>query len=138
MEGGVTFVMEEGTRYIRIIAGKVEATAELNDSRMADAIWDALPLEARGSTWGDEIYFSIPVNTAAGPVKEVVDLGELGFWSPGKAFCIFFGQTPISAPGEIRPANPVVVFGKLLGDAKVFKSVRSGTRIRVERLEEKA
>ncbi len=127
--------MKKQARQIKIIAGKVEAIAELNDSAMADAIWNALPLQARGSTWGDEIYFSIPVDKAKGPVKEVVDLGELGFWPPGKAFCIFYGQTPISRAGEIRPADPVVVFGKIIGDPKVFKPVTSGTSVSVERME---
>lgn len=127
--------MKGKARLIKITAGKVEATAELNDSAMADAIWNALPLKASGSTWGDEIYFSIPVSKAEGPVKAVVELGELGYWPPGNAFCIFYGQTPISRPGEIRPANPVVVFGKIIGDPKVFKPVTSGTSVTIERLE---
>lgn len=128
--------MSKGLRRIKITAGKAEAIAELNDSKMADAIWEGLPFEASGSTWGDEIYFRIPVAPATGPTKEVVELGELGLWPPGNAFCIFYGPTPISRPGEIRPADAVIVFGKIVGDPKVFKGSRSGVKVTVQRMEE--
>ena len=65
--------------------------------------------------------------------REVVELGDLAYWPPGSAFCIFFGRTPASRGDEIRPASPVNVFGRVLGDPTVFKSVRSGTTVRVER-----
>ncbi len=121
-------------RTIRITAGAVQATATLNDSPTADAIWQALPLTARASTWGDEIYFSIPVNLEQAPdAKAVVAMGDLGYWAPGSAMCIFFGPTPVSRGNEIRPASPVNVFGKLQGDATVFKAVRSGEKITIER-----
>ena len=121
-------------RTIRISAGKVQATAELNDSPTAGAIWDALPISARGSTWGDEIYFSIPVELEeAADAKAVVDMGDLGYWSPGSAICIFFGPTPMSRGQEIRPASPVNVFGRLHGDATVFKAVRSGETMVIEK-----
>jgi hypothetical protein len=120
-------------RTIRITAGEVTATAALDGSRTADAIWTALPLEARASTWGDEIYFDIGVAIAPESPKEVVPLGALGYWPPGSAFCIFFGPTPMSTGDEIRPASAVNVFGRLDGDARIFKKVRSGTRIRLER-----
>jgi len=120
-------------RKIRIIAGRVTADAVLNASTTASAVWDALPLEIPGETWGDEIYFSIPVKAKAEDPREVVDLGDLAYWPPGSAFCIFFGRTPSSRGDEIRPASPVNVFGRVLGDPTVFKSVRSGTKVRVER-----
>jgi len=112
-----------------------EVYAELSDEnpRTAQAVWDALPLEARANTWGDEIYFSIHVEVEAENPREVVKLGDLGYWPPGSAFCIFFGPTPASRGSEIRPASPVNVFGRVLGDPKVFTSVRGGERIRVER-----
>lgn len=99
----------------------------------AQAIWDALPLEAKASTWGDEIYFSIPVNVDAENPKEVVKMGDLGYWPPGSAFCIFFGPTPASRGDEIRPASPVNVFGRIEGDPRVFTSVSSGDLVRLER-----
>jgi hypothetical protein len=120
-------------RTIRITAGEVTATAALDGSRTADAIWKALPLEAKASTWGDEIYFDIGVTIAAESPQETVALGDLGYWPPGKAFCIFFGPTPMSTGDEIRPASAVNVFGRVSGDSTVFKNVRSGTRIKLER-----
>ena len=122
-------------KIVRIKAGGVEALAELNDSKTAEQIWDALPVSASGSTWGDEIYFGIPVECKPENPKGVVDEGDLGYWPPGSAFCIFFGPTPASHGNDIRPASPVNVFGKVQGDAKVFKSVRSGERVVIERVE---
>jgi len=120
-------------RSIRITAGQVVATAELNDSKTATVIWEALPIEAKAETWGDEIYFGIAVRAEADGAKEVVALGDLAFWPPGHAFCIFFGPTPASRGNEIRPASPVNVVGRVNGDATVFKKVRAGTRVTVER-----
>jgi hypothetical protein len=120
-------------RKIRITAGRVVAEARLNASKTAEAVWDALPLDVPGETWGDEIYFGIPVKAKADDAREVVELGDLAYWPPGSAFCIFFGRTPASRGDEIRPASPVNVIGRLLGDPTVFKSVRSGTTVRVER-----
>jgi len=120
-------------RAIRITAGDVSASAELNDSKTASAIWDTLPIEAKAETWGDEIYFGIPVRAEADRAKEVVALGDLGYWPPGHAFCVFFGPTPASRGDEIRPASPVNVVGRVSGDATVFKNVRVGTRVTIER-----
>jgi hypothetical protein len=120
-------------RTIRITAGEATATAALDGSRTADAIWKALPLEAKASTWGDEIYFDIGVTIAAESPKETVGLGDLGYWPPGSAFCIFFGPTPMSTGDEIRPASAVNVFGRVAGDPTIFKKVRSGARITLER-----
>jgi len=116
---------------IRITAEAIEAEAELNNTRTAQAIWQALPIKGRVSLWGDEIYFSIPVNLQLEDGQEVVSIGDLGYWPDGNAFCIFFGPTPASQRNEIRPASPVTVFGKVIGDATVFKKVAAGTRITV-------
>jgi hypothetical protein len=112
-----------------------EVFAELTDEspRTAQAVWDSLPLEARANTWGDEIYFSILVEVDAENPREVVGMGDLGYWPPGSAFCIFFGPTPMSRGNEIRPASPVNVFGRIEGDSRVFKSVSSGDLVRLER-----
>ena len=121
-------------RTIKITAGNVEATAELNESQTANAIWDALPMTARASTWGDEIYFGIPVHLDEENAQATVALGDLGYWPPGNALCIFFGPTPASrSPGEIRPASPINVFGKVHGDATRFKQVRAGEAVSIER-----
>ena len=121
-------------RRIRITAGKVSAEAVLNDSDTADAVWNALPLSEPGQRWGEEIYFGIPVKAKPESPRETVAMGDLAYWPPGSAFCIFFGPTPASRGDEIRPASPVNVFGRIAGDATVFTSVRSGTAVRVERV----
>ena len=120
---------------IRITAGSVSMTAELNTSACAGKIWEALPLEARGSTWGDEIYFGIPVSCGPEDAKETVEMGDLGYWLEGSCFCIFFGPTPMSRGNEIRPASAVEVFGKIEGDAREFKKVSSGSKVVVEKVE---
>jgi hypothetical protein len=117
---------------IRITAGAVTVDAELNDSRTAAAIAAALPIEARAQTWGDEIYFDIDRALPEESPREVVELGDLGYWPPGQAFCIFYGPTPMSRGNEIRPASPVNVVGRIVGDARAFTRVRSGTRVRIE------
>ena len=123
-------------RRICIRCGDLEVSATLNDSVTAQAIWEALPLEESANVWGDEIYFRIPVALAEENAQEVVALGDLGYWPPGNAFCIFFGPTPMSRGNEIRPASPVNVFGKVEGDPSVFKRVTGGTPVLVEQLEQ--
>ena len=123
-------------RRIKITAGEVSAVGQLGETATADAIWEALPVEARANTWGDEIYFSIPVHMGEDDAREVVELGDLGYWPPGNAFCIFFGRTPASRGDEIRPASPVNVFGRLEGDPKAFKAVRGGTGVTIEALKD--
>ncbi len=118
---------------MRIVAGGVSAVATMNDSPTATAIWEALPIEAQGNTWGDEIYFSIPVRMPEQKGKEVVELGDIAYWPPGTAFCIFFGPTPASRGDEIRPASAVNVVGRIEGDPKIFRSVASGTKVILER-----
>jgi len=121
-------------KKIRIKAGTVTAQAVLNDSPTAGKIWEALPIEASGDTWGDEIYFGIPVKAPLEKeAKEVVEVGDLGFWPPGHAFCIFFGPTPVSRGNEVRPASAVNVVGRIAGDAKVFKKVPSGSKVRIDK-----
>ncbi len=121
-------------RIIRIAAGKVNALAELNASPTAEKIWDALPIEASVSRWGDEVYFEIPVRLEeADDARQVMEIGELGYWPVGSAFCIFFGPTPVSRGEEPRAYSNVNPFGKLQGNAKVFAAVRSGSRILIER-----
>jgi len=120
-------------RKIRIKVGLIETVAELNDSRTAQAIWEALPIKGQVNLWGDEIYFSIPLSLELEAGQESVNVGDLGYWPDGSAFCIFFGPTPISRGGRIRPASPVTVFGKVTSDTIVFKKVTSGTEIIVER-----
>ena len=126
-----------GERQIEISAGDVIVTAVLNDSDTADELWAALPITARGQTWGDEIYFSIPVSVEeAADSQETVEMGAVGYWPPGSALCLFWGPTPTSAPGEIRPASAVNVMGLIDGDPTVLGGVADGTEVVVARMDE--
>ncbi len=110
---------------ILIRSGEIEMGAELNDSQTALALFAALPLHAKVNTWGDEIYFQVPVDRQLdSTAAELVQVGDLGYWPPARAFCIFFGPTPISRKGEIRPASAVNLIGKVIGDARAFRAVR--------------
>jgi hypothetical protein len=121
-------------RKIFIKSGELTAKATLMDNETAGAIWNVLPIEGRASTWGDEIYFTIPVEVKpAGDARDAVEIGELGYWPPGNAFCVFFGRTPASHGSEPRAASPVNVFGQIEGDATVFRKVRGGAEVKIER-----
>jgi hypothetical protein len=118
---------------IRIRIGKLTMEAELLDTPTAQRIATALPINASFNTWGEEIYFAIPVTSELEDnAREVVDVGDLGYWPPGKAFCIFFGQTPMSRPAEIRPASAVNLVGKVKGDATLFKQVMLERQVTLE------
>jgi uncharacterized protein len=121
-------------KKIRIITGELRVEAELNDSKTGQVIWDALPIVSNNSLWGEEIYFSIPVNAGQEKgAREVVTAGELGYWPPGNAFCIFFGPTPASRGGEIRAASAVNIIGKVSSDPKVFRKAKDGAKITLEK-----
>ena len=120
-------------RIIQIKVNSIEIEAILNNSRTAQAILEALPIVARINTWGDEVYFAIPVKLEIEKGHELVELGDLGYWPTGSAFCIFFGPTPMSRGEEIRPASAVTVFGKVVGDASVLKKASSGAQIIIGR-----
>ncbi len=121
-------------RIIEIEAGEVRARAQLNDTQTARAIWEALPIKGQANRWGEEIYFSIPLSLETERGQEVVEAGDLGYWAPGRAFCIFFGPTPASRGQEIRAASPVTVFGRLISEASAFNKVKDGTPISVRRV----
>lgn len=126
-----------GERQIEISAGDVIVTAVLNDSDTADELWASLPITARAQTWGDEIYFSIPVSLEeAADSQETVEMGAVAYWPPGSALCLFWGPTPTSAPGEIRPASAVNVMGLIDGDPTVLGGVADGTEVVVARMGE--
>jgi len=115
---------------INITAGSVTMAAELNDSPTAQMIWEGLPITGRANTWGDEIYFEIPVHTEQAPdARADVEVGELGYWPVGHAFCIFFGPTPASSGDEPRAASPVNILGRVLGDATEFRQVSAGAKV---------
>jgi hypothetical protein len=124
----------------RTIKIETDATGEIiaelcadRNRRTADEIWNALPMTARASRWGDEIYFAIPVNLPEEDVQETVQVGDIAYWPPGSAFCIFFGKTPASNDDRPRAASPVNVFGRILGDTSALKRVRDGDKVSISR-----
>ncbi|MFN2110328.1 MAG: cyclophilin-like fold protein [Anaerolineae bacterium] len=119
---------------ITIAAGEISLEAELNDSATAQQIWDALPMTGSANTWGDEIYFEIPVTARQAPdARAEVEVGELGYWPMGRAFCIFFGPTPVSTDERPRAYSPVNVIGRVLGDATQFRAVADNTPVHLAR-----
>jgi hypothetical protein len=121
-------------RKIKITAGDVTAIGVLNDNATAGAIWEALPISARGNTWGEEIYFGIPVHVdEAEDANDVVEMGALAYWPPGNAFCIFFGRTPASKGDECRAASAVNAVGKIEGEPAIFKKVPGGSAVTLEK-----
>jgi len=120
-------------KLIRISAGEVSMAAELNNSQTAALIYDKLPLEGTVNTWGDEIYFKIPVESGPEDAVEKVEIGDLAYWPDGQCFCIFFGKTPASTDSEIRPASPVNPIGRFTGNPDHWKKVHPGAGIKLQR-----
>ncbi len=118
---------------IKITLGETVLYARLYDTRTAKKIFEILPYRSTYNRWGDEIYFPVPVEEELDETaKEEVQIGDIGYWPKGKAFCIFFGETPISKQGKIIPASAVNIIGKIEGDATVLKSAK-GKEIVIER-----
>ena len=121
---------------IKITAGNVSQVAELRDTPTARKLLAALPIEGRAQRWGEEIYFSIPLKAEQeADARERMEVGELAYWPPGKAFCIFFGPTPASEGEAPVAASAVNVLGKVVDDAKAFTAVKSGTKVVLEVVE---
>lgn len=116
---------------IKIEFNEISIEAELNDSKTANNIIKILPISNTTNIWGDEIYFSIDVHDDEINAKEIVELGDVGFWPPGNAFCLFFGLTPLSQKDEIKPASPINVVGKLKGNVDILKSIKNGEKVNV-------
>ena len=124
------------TVKINISVGKVSTEAELLDTPTATRIIDALPIEGSVNVWGDEIYFDVPLSLEQEPDASAdVAVGDLAYWPAGRAFCIFFGPTPVSTGDQPRAYSPVNVFGHILGDAGQFKGVSNGAPINVTKIE---
>ena len=125
-----------GDRQIQISTGNLTLAATLNELETATQLWESLPITGRVQIWGDEIYFSIPLNVEEElGSQETVQAGTVAYWPPGSALCLFWGPTPISAPGEIRPASAVNVVGILDNDPNLLAEVPSQAEIIIEKIE---
>ena len=118
---------------IKISIGDFLLNAELNDSSTAAAIAEALPIEGAGNRWGEEIYFVTTVHHDGEPnARAEMDVSELAYWPPGKAFCIFFGPTPASESDEPRAASPCNPIGRITGNCKALTNVSDSAPVRIE------
>lgn len=117
---------------ITIQVGTIEIDCETLDTPTAKAVLAALPFTASANTWGDEVYFSTPLSLEREPdARELMQLGEIAFWTDGDAIAIGYGETPISAPGEIRLASPANVWARAISDVTLLAAANSGDQIEV-------
>jgi len=123
-------------RKIRINLDNIILEAELFDNITAEKIWDSLPLESFGNLWGEEVYFS---TTVTSPLDEtshiIVQKGDIAYWPPSKAMCIFWGKTPVSTDTEIKAASAVNIIGKVTSDLSCLNSLKDGCDVLVTKIE---
>jgi len=120
-------------KRIVIRIGKVEVFAELKETPTSKKLWEALPFGSKAQTWGEEVYFLIPVNAELeADAKQVVSPGTVCFWTQGDCLALPFGPTPISEGKECRLASSCNLLGKLEGDPRLLRNVRGGDPVRVE------
>ena len=124
--------VEDVTRYrIRLIAeGYGEADAELirfQSPVTVDRLAEALPFEGRAARWKEEVYFETPVKLGSEKAKSKVEMGSMAYWPMGSALCIFYGPT--------QPYSPVNLVGRVISNLEMFRGLKSGTKVRVEKVQ---
>jgi hypothetical protein len=124
-------------RRVRLRAGDVEVYAELRDTPTVDTLWMLLPVEGRAARWGKEFYFTLPAMVAEKEPdqRDVMEIGEIGYWVEGQAVAIFFGPTPASRDDEPRAITPINVLGKIEAHAESLDRLEDGVVFHVERIE---
>jgi len=127
---------EDRMARIRFDFGALSLDAELLDTPTARAVAAALPISSSVMTWGEEVYFDVPVSVKReGDARAVVTPGEIAYWPDGTAIAIGFGRTPISRGDETRLASPCNIWAKALGDVKALGQIKAGTKVTVSAVE---
>jgi len=116
--------------------GELQAQVTDENPKTAQAVLNSLPIKGKVNTWGDEIYFSTPLDLNEEQSRAEVEVGSVAYWPPGRAICIFFGKTPASKDDKPRAASPVNVFAKILGDVSPLRRVRGNSEINLEQYTE--
>lgn len=127
----------EGDKKILISGdsfGELEAVILDKSPKTAQAVMDALPFEGTANVWGEEIYFTIPVDSEEETGQQDMEVGDIAYWPAGKAMCIFFGPTPVSESEKPRAYSPVNLFGRIIGNTEMLKKVKDGETIRVKKI----
>ncbi|BER93390.1 MAG: uncharacterized protein PWP60_783 [Candidatus Atribacteria bacterium] len=114
----------------------IRIEAELLQSKLAEKLTGILPYETRVNTWGEEIYFAIPLKSDIEKPQETVAKGDVAYWPEGACLCLFFGPTPISSGEEIRPASAVEVVGKISSGYEALKKVVSGSKVSISLIQD--
>jgi hypothetical protein len=109
--------------------GEVFAETLSTNPKTLKAVLQALPIESTANRWGDEVYFETPVKVKLENPVQDVEVGDVAYWPPGRAICVFFGPTPVSKSGKPRAYSPVNVFARIVGDARIFSRVKDGEKI---------
>ena len=119
---------------IKIFANEIGVEAELENTESAKRFYESLPIDGASNRWGDELYFVIPLKLdLEEDSTDVVEKGDIAYWPEGSCFCIFFGKTPESTDTEIKAASNVNIIGKIIGNSDVFKTVKNGDLVVVEK-----
>ena len=120
-------------KKVRFTIDQVNIVADMNFTKLAQYVLKSLPINSNIQTWGDELYFPIPICDEITDISvETVNKGDIAYWPLGNSICVFWGPTPISQEGEIRPASRVVVIGKVEGDPTILSTVKNGKSIAVD------
>jgi hypothetical protein len=120
---------------IRVLAGTLRFEVALDDTPTAQALLEALPFESVAQTWGEEVYFEVPVSANLEPeARQTVEPGTVCFWVEGSALALPWGRTPISTDARPKLVSPCNVLGRVLGDAQRLAQINAGDRVKVEAL----
>lgn len=120
------------SRSLRLTGNGETITLTLQEGNLTDEIFEVLPFETRISTWGEEIYFPVPVDVEPGELTEELEVGDVVFWHEGQSLCVFFGPTPKSNGNQPVPADKVEVIGTVKEGLEDLTNLEAGDDLSVE------